>query len=132
MLEAISGINCLVNISLYVYLYNKAQNLLHDIDVMHIKVKQCESLYTQYQIFSSPLHSVLFAGVSGCIGLSILWFACNPLTATLGAMNIVLYTLVYTPMKRFSISNTWIGSVVGSIPPLMGCVASSGQLDVGE
>ena len=43
----------------------------------------------------------------------------NPLTAALGLGNIVLYTLVYTPMKRTSIANTWVGAVVGAIPPIM-------------
>ena len=43
----------------------------------------------------------------------------NPLTVALGLGNIVLYTLVYTPMKRTSIANTWVGAVVGAIPPIM-------------
>jgi len=43
----------------------------------------------------------------------------NPLTAALGLANIVLYTMVYTPLKRTSIVNTWVGSLVGGIPPLM-------------
>ena len=30
-----------------------------------------------------------------------------------------------------SIANTWIGSVVGGIPPLMGWAACTGSLDVG-
>ena len=46
----------------------------------------------------------------------------NPLTAGLGLANILLYTMVYTPMKRLSIANTWVGSLVGGIPPLMVCL----------
>lgn len=56
----------------------------------------------------------------------------NPLTAALGAGNIVLYAGVYTPLKVLSISNTWVGAVVGAIPPLMGWTAATGQLDLGE
>jgi len=52
--------------------------------------------------------------------------------AALGAANIFLYAGVYTPMKRRSVYNTWIGSVVGAIPPLMGWAAcSGGRLDAG-
>lgn len=58
-----------------------------------------------------PVHAVAFAAVSGIVGLSILYYEVNSLTAALGAVNLVLYTLVYTPMKRISILNTWVGSV---------------------
>lgn len=44
----------------------------------------------------------------------------NVLTAELGAANIVLYALVYTPLKQLHFINTWVGAVVGAIPPLMG------------
>lgn len=43
----------------------------------------------------------------------------------------LLYTLVYTPMKRMSIVNTWVGSIVGAIPPLMGWAAATGSLEPG-
>ena len=52
----------------------------------------------------------------------------NPLTAALGAANIVLYSFTYTPMKRMSIANTWVGAVVGALPPLMGWAACTGTL----
>ena len=34
-------------------------------------------------------------------------------------------------MKRLSILNTWVGSVVGALPPLMGWAACTGGLDMG-
>jgi hypothetical protein len=49
----------------------------------------------------------------------------------LGAANIVLYAGVYTPMKQLSIYNTWVGAVVGAIPPLMGWAAAAGELEPG-
>ena len=48
-----------------------------------------------------------------------------------GASTLILYTTVYTPLKRFSIANTWVGSVVGALPPLMGWTACTGNLDPG-
>ncbi|XP_064605220.1 protoheme IX farnesyltransferase, mitochondrial-like isoform X2 [Liolophura sinensis] len=79
----------------------------------------------------SPLHAVMFAAVSGSLGLSILAVGVNPLTAGLGACNLLLYTMAYTPMKRVSIANTWVGSVVGAVPPVMGWTACAGTLDPG-
>ena len=48
------------------------------------------------------------------------------MAAALSALNLVLYTCVYTPLKRVSIVNTWVGSVVGAIPPLIGWSAATG------
>lgn len=48
-----------------------------------------------------------------------------------GMANIFLYTSVYTPLKRVSILNTWAGSVVGALPPLMGWAACVGTLNPG-
>lgn len=49
--------------------------------------------------------------MSGFSGLLLLYSQVNDLTAILGATNLILYTLIYTPMKRISILNTWIGSI---------------------
>lgn len=78
-----------------------------------------------------PVHAVCFAAVTSATGIGLLYFGVNPLTAALGAGNLILYSSVYTPMKRMSILNTWIGSVVGAIPPLMGWVGCTGSFDSG-
>ena len=64
-------------------------------------------------------------------GVALLTLAVNPLTGFLGALNIFLYTCCYTPLKRLSIVNTWVGAVVGAIPPVMGWTAATGCLDPG-
>ncbi|XP_069809403.1 protoheme IX farnesyltransferase, mitochondrial isoform X4 [Dendropsophus ebraccatus] len=79
----------------------------------------------------SPLIAVSFAAACAIPGITLLTVAVNPLTGALGAFNIFLYTCCYTPMKRLSIANTWVGSVVGAIPPIMGWTAATGGLDAG-
>lgn len=59
----------------------------------------------------TPLHAIGFAVCSASLGLCMLNFGVNGLTASLGAANLLLYTSIYTPMKRISILNTWIGSI---------------------
>jgi len=76
----------------------------------------------------TPLHATTFATVTGIAGPAVLWFMTNPLTATLGAANIGLYAGLYTWLKRKSTLNTWVGAVVGAIPPLMGWTACGGRL----
>lgn len=79
----------------------------------------------------SPLHAVSFAVACGVPGITLLTLAVNPLTGFLGALNIFLYTCCYTPLKRLSITNTWVGAVVGAIPPVMGWTAATGTLEPG-
>ncbi|KIP10967.1 hypothetical protein PHLGIDRAFT_100217 [Phlebiopsis gigantea 11061_1 CR5-6] len=76
----------------------------------------------------SPLHASCFAVATGGLGTGLLWTMVNPTTAILGAANIVLYAGAYTYLKRTSVWNTWVGAVVGAIPPLMGWTACGGQL----
>lgn len=52
-----------------------------------------------------------FAAVCAVSGAMMLYFGVNGLTLSLGLTNLVLYTSVYTPLKRISIVNTWVGSV---------------------
>ncbi|XP_072414441.1 protoheme IX farnesyltransferase, mitochondrial [Chiloscyllium punctatum] len=79
----------------------------------------------------SPLHAVSFAVACSVPGIALLTLGVNPLTGALGAFNIFLYTCCYTPMKRLSILNTWVGSVVGAIPPVMGWTAATGTIGAG-
>lgn len=70
-----------------------------------------------------------FSAISGVLGTAILYFGVNTTVALLGLSNIVLYSWIYTSLKRKSIINTWVGALVGGIPPLMGWCASSSILD---
>ena len=78
-----------------------------------------------------PQQAVAFAGLTSSLGVLTLLCGANPLTAILGLSNILIYTLMYTPMKRTNIANTWVGSIVGALPPMMGWVAATGHLDAG-
>ncbi|CAK7212319.1 Protoheme IX farnesyltransferase, mitochondrial [Sporothrix curviconia] len=71
--------------------------------------------------------ALLFAAGCGVVGIAALQWGVNPTVAFLGAANIALYAGVYTPMKRLSVLNTWVGALVGGIPPLMGWAAAAGE-----
>ncbi|XP_033124433.1 protoheme IX farnesyltransferase, mitochondrial-like [Anneissia japonica] len=79
----------------------------------------------------SSTHSVGFAAIAGLSGLTILGLFVNPLSAVIGITTWALYTMAYTPLKRISIVNTWVGAVVGALPPLIGWSACSGSLEAG-
>lgn len=77
------------------------------------------------KLISAP-SAFAFAAGSGVTGITLLYLGTNPTVAALSALNIVLYSAIYTPMKRLSPWNTWIGALVGAIPPLMGWSAAAG------
>lgn len=79
----------------------------------------------------SPEHGYTVASLAGIGGVALLALQINPVTAALGAANIGLYTCVYTPMKQRTHWNTWVGAVVGAIPPMMGWAAVTGNIGVG-
>ncbi|GAA5877324.1 hypothetical protein JCM8547_003834 [Rhodosporidiobolus lusitaniae] len=76
----------------------------------------------------TPLHAASYGALTGGVGLATL-YAINPLAAALGAFTIVLYCPLYTIAKRHTPYNTWIGSVVGAIPPLIGWAACTASVD---
>lgn len=71
--------------------------------------------------------AVVFALGCGALGTAALYVGVNPTVAALGAGNMVLYAAAYTPLKRVSVLNTWVGALVGAIPPLMGWAAAAGE-----
>lgn len=78
----------------------------------------------------SPLETIIFASATGLSGVALLASQVNTITAALGAANLLLYSFVYTPMKRSNVANTWVGSIVGAIPPVMGSTAVLGYISV--
>ena len=71
--------------------------------------------------------ALLFAIFTGGTGLIALYYGINPTVSFLGGLNIFIYAGLYTPLKRISVVNTWVGAIVGGIPPLMGWAAAAGQ-----
>jgi heme o synthase len=49
------------------------------------------------------------------------------LPALLGLVNVVLYNLIYTPLKRHSFLAVIPGGLVGAVPPLIGFTAAGGS-----
>ena len=85
-----------------------------------------------YFLNNSREHAAVFAATSGLLGTGLLYYGVNPLTCYVGVFNYFLYTSIYTPMKRTSLLNTWVGSVVGALPPIMGWAAATNDVASGE
>jgi protoheme IX farnesyltransferase len=79
----------------------------------------------------APSIALLFGVLLTAISVPLLTFGANPLTGLLAAVALVLYVLVYTPMKRVSSMNTLVGAIPGALPPLIGWTAATGSIEVG-
>jgi protoheme IX farnesyltransferase len=66
--------------------------------------------------------AVLFAGITCLLGTGIL-AVINPLAATLGMVSLVLYSFIYTPLKRYSTLAVAVGAIPGALPVLIGFAA---------
>lgn len=68
----------------------------------------------------------LLAGLTSVVGLALV---SNPLTALLGALSLISYVWIYTPLKRRTPWALVIGAFPGAAPPLMGWTAVTGRID---
>ena len=73
--------------------------------------------------------ALVLGGVLSVLGLGQLACFVNYLSCLLGALTLVLYLAVYTPLKRVTVCNTLVGAVPGALPPLMGWLAARGTFD---
>lgn len=75
------------------------------------------------------------AGVFGVVlslgGLILLAASTNLIATGLALATIVIYLIVYTPMKRTSSLSTLVGAVPGALPPLIGWAAARNSLSLG-
>jgi protoheme IX farnesyltransferase len=77
-----------------------------------------------------PDFALLYGVVLGVAGLVWLAAGTNLLTALLGAVALVGYVFVYTPLKRVSSLATVIGAIPGALPPVMGWCAVTGEVGI--
>ncbi|REK32868.1 MAG: protoheme IX farnesyltransferase [Bacteroidetes bacterium] len=64
----------------------------------------------------------------GISGVLILWFTINPLSGFLSLFSLFIYTLIYTPAKKFTPFAVLIGAIPGAVPPLLGWVAAKNEI----
>jgi protoheme IX farnesyltransferase len=76
----------------------------------------------------APAAARTLAGAFAAAGLTILWFAANPMAAAVALATLLSYAVVYTPLKRRTSLATIVGAVPGALPPLIGWAAATGSL----
>jgi protoheme IX farnesyltransferase len=75
----------------------------------------------------SATETLLFSGVVGGLGLTVLYVLVNPLTMWLTLATFVGYAIVYTViLKPLTPQNIVIGGASGAMPPVLGWAAATG------
>lgn len=69
--------------------------------------------------------ALIICAVFGIIGTMMLWIFTNPLSGIIGFVSIILYALVYTPLKRVTPFSVFIGAIPGALPTLIGAIAAT-------
>jgi protoheme IX farnesyltransferase len=72
--------------------------------------------------------AIIFSLVCLAVGTGILIVFTNALTVLLSLLSMVLYSFVYTPLKRVGPIAVFVGAIPGALPPLLGWTAATGAL----
>jgi heme o synthase len=70
--------------------------------------------------------SVIFIVTILFVSVYILWIYTNPLTVLLSLVSMIIYSFIYTPLKRVGPVAVFVGAIPGALPPLLGWVAATG------
>jgi len=76
----------------------------------------------------SITEAIVFIGFVLLLSVFILWQYTNPLTVVLSLVSMLLYSFVYTPLKRVGPIAVFVGAIPGALPPLLGWVAATGLI----
>ncbi|HLP50756.1 MAG TPA: heme o synthase, partial [Chitinophagales bacterium] len=73
--------------------------------------------------------AIFAAGIMGISGILILTYFFNPIAGVLSALSLLSYAFVYTPLKRISPIAVFVGAIPGALPPMIGYVCATGNID---
>ncbi len=102
-------------------------NCIYDQDIDYEMLRTRERPLPSGRV--QPNHALIFGLILGVLSFSILAIFINLFSAVLALSGIGFYLLIYTHfLKRHTTQNIVIGGAAGSIPPLVGWAAVTGDL----
>ena len=70
-----------------------------------------------------------FAIIAGIVGVGLMAYQFNTLSAVLSALSLFLYAFIYTPLKKINSIAVLVGAFPGAIPCLIGWVAATNEIN---
>lgn len=103
--------------------------------INQILEKESDKLMNRTQNRPLPLaqisvqEAIIFGFLVATLGFGLLLVFTNPLTFFLSVISMLLYGFAYTPLKKVGTIAVWVGALPGALPPMLGWVAVSGEID---
>ena len=63
------------------------------------------------------------------LGVFLLGYYINGLSALIGGLSLFIYAFIYTPLKQKTSFSVIVGAIAGAAPPVIGYTAAFGQID---
>src|SRR5690606_9747087 len=102
--------------------------------INQIKEKEYDKLMTRPMNRRLPTgrvsvqEAMVFGTICAVAAIVILMVFTNPLTTLLSIVSMILYSFVYTPLKRVGPIAVFVGAIPGALPPLLGWTAATGVI----
>lgn len=102
--------------------------------INQIKEKEYDKLMTRTMNRPLPTgrvsvqEAMVFGTICAVAAIVILMVFTNPLTTLLSIVSMILYSFVYTPLKRVGPIAVFVGAIPGALPPLLGWTAATGVI----
>jgi protoheme IX farnesyltransferase len=77
-----------------------------------------------------PAEALGFAWAISVVGVAYLWLKVNTVAALMGLAVLAAYLWAYTPLKKRTSLNTYVGAVAGALPVFVGWAAARNSLDL--
>lgn len=78
----------------------------------------------------SSFNALIVSIVLMTLGLLLMSLYLNYLTAFISLISLLIYTFIYTPLKRVGPIAVFVGAIPGALPPLIGWVAFSNMISL--
>jgi len=74
--------------------------------------------------------SLYISVITGLVGFTILAYFLNLFSAIISLVSLIVYTFIYTPLKRVGSIAVFVGAIPGALPPLIGWVAVTNEISI--
>lgn len=78
----------------------------------------------------APTDALVFGIILVMAGSCLLAYEVNLLSGFLALLTAFMYVVVYTPLKKITWLNTFVGAIPGALPPVGGWAAATGEISL--
>ena len=78
----------------------------------------------------SSKKSILISIIFMLVGLTFMGYFLNIYAAVISFLSLLLYSFIYTPLKRVGPIAVFVGAIPGALPPLIGWVANTNSISL--